>query len=172
MSLSDVYIDVEYYVKREVDIDTVSKLSAESLNRLVAKMVITISKRIFPSKRHGIGKGEFTCIVSEVIKDLMLSGDIHISNDERNLYAVLGREGEYLFVFAKTKKDAGDITKAAQKRLWAYLTAPGIKYKKVVMANSEGIMLENGEIIVPTSLLQFINLFGNGMRVQEKEESV
>jgi hypothetical protein len=155
-----LWMHIEFYVKNRVDFKTLDRLSPESYEKFLTRAAIEISRETFPAKVFGISRDELREMVRDVIVDIRAEKRVRPTADK--VYSYINSIGETIVVYAKTKKEAGELMGLASYVNPLYWGKKST-IKRILQVYEGGrAELDNGEYRQIPHSGQFINLYGHG----------
>jgi len=159
-------IITECFIKRTVCFATLSKLSPESYDRFVNKMVILISRDYFPKRDFGLERNSVRSIFEDVLRDLRRSR--RVDPKKQRIYVYKNYEGEPRLVFARSKKDA--LSKIALVGWTSYGAKDHRTIQRISSFQEDSVVTDKGESVPLVTFdpwAGILNLYGNGVIVDE-----
>lgn len=159
MSMSDLAVRIESYLKRNVDLDLYAKLDEDGVERFFRKCTYELSLHLCPKKSYGVSKNVFHDLITDVFFKIF-SDDLRYDFALNKLYCYETFSGEPRLVIARTKKAALEIVLC-----FGYDFRDTIAHRKslrkVVGIGESLVLLDNDEERhIADFWLQTINLFG------------
>ncbi|MFF2890760.1 hypothetical protein [Paenibacillus sp. NPDC057967] len=160
----EFYLRTEEFIKRTVDIPLMRSLSEEAFGRFIEKMVIELSRDTHPKQVYGFSKDGVRRIFTDVLFDITQPKRICLDDNKAYSYATPFRE--YRVVFARTKKEAREIT----SKLPISTSAIGRlgSLQRVVSIGHTCHVTESGDKRPWKPWEHTINLYGVGGTVNER----